>query len=167
MEEIRNKVVESGLITIDLEHYLPSGDIQAFDLKDFLFMEMLLKEKDFRQALETHDWKQYQEKTIAVFCSTDAIIPMWAYMLVVAKLSPCASSIQYGTVDEVFKSTFIKHIQQIDASQFEGKRVFIKGCGEKEIPPYAYMEISSKLIPVVASLMYGEPCSTVPVYKKK
>jgi hypothetical protein len=167
MEEIRNKVVESGLITIDLEYYLPSGDIQAFDLKDFLFMEMLLKEKDFRQALETHDWKQYQEKTIAVFCSTDAIIPMWAYMLVVAKLSPYASSIQYGTIDEVFKSIFINRIQQIEASQFEGKRVFIKGCGEKEIPPYAYMEISSKLIPVVASLMYGEPCSTVPVYKKK
>jgi hypothetical protein len=167
MEEIRNKVAESGLITIDLEHYLPSGDILAFDLKDFLFMEMLLKEKDFRQALEIHDWVQYHQKTIAVFCSTDAIIPMWAYMLVVAKLSQYASSIQYGTIDEVFKSTFINRIQQIDASQFVGKRVFIKGCGEKEIPPYAYMEVSSKLIPVVSSLMYGEPCSTVPVYKKK
>jgi len=167
MEEIRNKVVESGLITIDLEQYLPAEEILSFDLKDFLFMEMLLKEKDFRLALDNHNWDQYKGRPVAVFCSTEAIIPMWAYMLVIAKLSPVASLVVYGTTEDARKEVFIKNIQQLDAKPLEGKRVFVKGCGEREVPPYAYMEISKKLIPVVASLMYGEPCSTVPVYKRK
>ncbi|MFN5422850.1 MAG: DUF2480 family protein [bacterium] len=167
MEEIKNRVAESGLITIDLEHYFPAEEIVPFDLKDFLFMEMLLKEKEFRASLDAHDWEQYRNKAVAVFCSTDAIIPMWAYMLVSTKLSSVSSMIINGTIDEALRYIFIKNIQQADVKKYEGKRVFLKGCGEKEIPSYAYMEMSNRLISVVASLMYGEPCSTVPVYKKK
>lgn len=167
MEEIKNKVAESGLMTIDLEQYFPVEAIASFDLKDFLFMEMLLKEKEFRSALDNHDWEQYRNKAVAVFCSTDAIIPMWAYMLVATKLSNVSSVVINGTPDETLRTLFIKNIQQADLKKFEGRRVFLKGCGEKEIPPYAYLEMSNRLIPVVASLMYGEPCSTIPVYKRK
>ena len=167
MEEIRNKVAESGLITIDLEKYYPAMEPMPFDLKNFLFMEMLLKEKDFRESLDLHDWSQYENRDVAVYCSTDAIVPMWAYMLVASKLSGTARSIISGTPEEALKKVFIQNIQQIDAAAFEGKRVVIKGCGDKPVPEYAYAEISVKLLPVIKSLMYGEPCSTVPVFKRK
>jgi hypothetical protein len=167
MEEIRNKVAESGLITIDLEQYYPDHQPLAFDLKNFLFMEMLLREKDFREALDQHDWNQYRDHDVAVYCSTDAIVPMWAYMLVASKLSGIARSIISGTPEEAFKQVFIQNIRQIDADAYEGKRVVVKGCGDKPVPEYAYAEISIKLLPVVKSLMYGEPCSTVPVFKRK
>jgi hypothetical protein len=167
MEEIINKVAESGLITIDLEKYFPPEDIVGFDIKNFLFMEMLLKEKDFRLALDQQDWSQYKGRVVALFCSTDAIIPMWAYMLVVSKLTGIAQDIHFGNEDEIIKEAIIDNIQQVDPKEYEGKRVVVKGCGERPIPEYAYIEISKKLIPVVKSMMYGEPCSTVPVYKKK
>lgn len=167
MEEIRNKVAESGLITIDLEKYYPDQQPLLFDLKNFLFMEMLLKEKDFREALEKHDWSIYEGRDVAVYCSTDAIVPMWAYMLVASKLSGTARSIISGTPEEAFKQVFIQNIRQVEAAVYDGKRVVVKGCGDKPIPEYAYAEISIKLLPVVKSLMYGEPCSTVPVHKRK
>ena len=167
MEEIRNKVAESGLITIDLEKYYPSAQPMPFDLKNLLFMEMLLKEKDFREALDHHDWSQYENRDVAVYCSTDAIVPMWAYMLVVSKLSGIARSIISGTPEEAFKQIFIENIKEVNAAAFEGKRVVVKGCGDKPVPEYAYAAISIKLLSVVKSLMYGEPCSTVPVYKRK
>jgi hypothetical protein len=167
MEEIRNKVAESGLITINLEQYYPEHQPLAFDLKNVLFMEMLLKEKDFREALDQHDWTQYENKDVAVYCSTDAIVPMWAYMLVASKLSGIARSIISGTPEEAFKQVFVQNIRQVNAAVYEGKRVVVKGCGDKPVPEYAYAEISIKLLPVVKSLMYGEPCSTVPVYKRK
>jgi hypothetical protein len=130
-------------------------------------MEMLLKEKEFRSSLENHDWEQYRNKQVALFCSTDAIIPMWAYMLVASRLSSIASSVFEGTKEELFKKLFIENIGAINTIELEDKRVVIKGCGEKEILPYAYTAITNHLLPVVKSLMYGEPCSTVPVYKKK
>jgi hypothetical protein len=167
METLRNKVAESGIITLNLEDYFPVEEISSFDIKDFLFMEMLLKEKEYRASLETHDWNQYANKHVAIFCSTDAIIPMWAYMLIASRLTAIAKSVFEGTKDELFKELFIKNINGIDATEFEDKRVVIKGCGEKEIPAYAYTAITNKLIPRVKSLMYGEPCSTVPVYKRK
>lgn len=167
METIRNKVAESGLITIDLEQYYPQEDPLVFDLKNFLFREMLLREKDFREAMEQHDWTVYQNKHVAVCCSSEAIIPMWAYMLVASKLTPVASRITVGNLDSAIREVFLNRIQQLDASQYADKRVIIKGCGEKEIPPYAYLAITEHLMPYVKSLMYGEPCSTVPVYKKK
>lgn len=167
MEEIRNKVAESGLITIDLEKYYPAMEPMSFDLKNFLFMEMLLKEKDFRESLDKHDWNQYKNRDVAVYCSTDAIVPMWAYMLVVSKLSGIARSIISGTPEEGFKQLFIENIKGVNAAAFEGKRVVVKGCGDKPVPEYAYAAISVLLLPVVKSLMYGEPCSTVPVFKRK
>jgi hypothetical protein len=168
MEELKNKVAASGLITIDLEKFYPSSEPISFDLKDFLFMEMLLKEKDFREGLEKHDWSQYAGKSVAVFCSTDAIIPLWAYMLVASKLSPIAKLVHAGDAASCFREEFIHNIRKgIEASVFEEKRLVIKGCGEKQIPDYAYVEASNILLPVVKSLMYGEPCSTVPVFKKK
>jgi hypothetical protein len=167
METLRNKVAESGIITLNLEDYFPVEEISSFDIKDFLFMEMLLKEKEYRASLETHDWNRYANKHVAIFCSTDAIIPMWAYMLIASRLTAIAKSVFEGTKDELFKELFIKNINGIDATEFEDKRVVIKGCGEKEIPAYAYTAITNKLIPRVKSLMYGEPCSTVPVYKRK
>lgn len=167
MEALRNKVAESGIITLNLENYFPKEDLCSFDIKDFLFMEMLLKEKEFRSSLETHNWEQYQNKHVAIFCSTDAIIPMWAYMLVTTRLSVFAKSVFEGTKEELFKKLFIENIMAIDAVDFEDKRVVVKGCGEKEVSPYAYTAITNKLLPKVKSLMYGEPCSTVPVYKKK
>jgi len=167
METLRNKVAESGIITLNLEDYFPEEQICSFDIKDFLFMEMLLKEKEYRAALDNHDWNQYANKHVAVFCSTDAIIPMWAYMLIATRLSTVAKSVLEGTKEELFKELFLNNINAIDATAFEDKRVVIKGCGEKEIPAYAYTAITNKLIPKVKSLMYGEPCSTVPVYKKK
>jgi len=167
MEELRNKVAESGIITIDLEEFYPKGEICSFDIKEFLFMEMLLKEKDFRASLDQHNWEQYKGKQVAVFCTTDAIIPMWAYMLISSKLSGVASSIKEGTKEEVFKSTFIQNIQTLKEKDYQDKRVIIKGCGDKEIPAFAYTEITNMLLPFVKSLMYGEACSAVPVFKRK
>lgn len=167
MEELRNKVAESGIITIDLEEFYPKEEICSFDIKEFLFMEMLLKEKDFRASLDQHNWEQYKGKPVAVFCTTDAIIPMWAYMLISSKLSGVASSIKEGTKEEVFKSTFIQNIQTLKEKDYQDKRVIIKGCGDKEIPAFAYTEITNLLLPFVKSLMYGEACSAVPVFKRK
>ncbi len=142
MEEIRNKVAESGLITINLEQYYPDHQPLPFDLKNFLFMEMLLKEKDFREALDQHDWTQYENRDVAVYCSTEAIVPMWAYMLVASKLTEIARSIISGRPEEAFKQVFIQNIHQVDAVSFEGKRVVVKGCGDRPVPEYAYAEIS-------------------------
>jgi len=167
MEELRNKVAESGIITINLEDFFPTEPICSFDIKGFLFMEMLLKEKDFRVSLENHDWEQYRDKHVAIFCSTDAIVPMWAYMLIATRLSPVAKSVYEGSQEELFKKLFIENISSMKADEVDDKRVVIKGCGEKEIPAYAYTAISNQLLPRVKSLMYGEPCSTVPVFKKK
>lgn len=167
-DEIVNKVAESGLITIDLEKFLPNKeDIVAFDLKDFLFMGMILKEKDFREALKQHDWSKYKNKHVAITCSADAIIPVWAYMLVTSYLQPIAKSTLVGSEQEIFKATILRNISSIDGSEFSGKRIVLKGCGETPIDDFAYAEATRVLLPVAKSIMYGEPCSTVPVYKKK
>ena len=167
METIRNKVAESGLITLDPDKYYPEHPPVSFDLKNLLFRELLLREKDFRQMVEDHDWLQYKEKHVVVFCSSDAIIPMWAYMLIASKLAGIARNITVGTVEEAFKKDYLTNISAINRDELKDRRVIIKGCGEREIPPYVYEAITSQLMPVVKSLMYGEPCSTVPVYKRK
>jgi len=166
-DEIINKVAESGLITLDLEKYYPRQAVALFDLKDFLFMEMILKEKDFREKLKAHDWEQYRDKYVAVFCSADAIIPVWAYMLVVSGLEPYAKDVMLGDEKELHKNLFLSNLEKIDMNEFSDKRVVVKGCGETPIGEFAYMEITKRLRPVVKSIMYGEPCSTVPIYKKK
>lgn len=162
-----NKVAESGLITIDLEMYYPKGEVAIFDLKDHLFMGMILKEKDFREALKTLDWSVYKDKNVALTCSADAIIPVWAWMLAVTYLQPIAKEVVMGDEKELHKTLFLKNLAAIDTSEFTDKKVVIKGCGETPIGDYVYMEITKLLRPVVKSIMYGEPCSTVPVYKKK
>jgi hypothetical protein len=162
-----NKVAASGILTLDLEKYLPAGDTAIFDLKDHLFMGLILKEKDFREALKNLDWSQYQDKYVTITCSVDAIIPVWAYMLVSTYLQPVAKEVYTGTEAELQKHLFLKNIASIDVAEFADQRVVIKGCGDVAIEPFAYAEITKRLRPVVKSIMYGEPCSTVPVYKKK
>jgi hypothetical protein len=164
---IINKVAESGLITLDLETYYPQGETVVFDLKDYLFMGLILKEKDFRTALLQLDWSQYKDKNVAVLCSADAVIPMWAYMLVAVYLEPVAAAFAFGTTDQLHRQIFLNNLQQINISEFADKRVVVKGCGDVAIGEFAYMEISRRLRPVAKSIMYGEPCSTVPIYKKK
>lgn len=166
-EPFINKVAESGLVTIDLETWYPKGETALFDLKAYLFMEMILKEKDFREALKNLDWSVYKDKNVALTCSADAVIPVWAWMLVVAYLQPVAREIVMGDQKDLLKTLFLKNLSAIDVNEFADKRVVIKGCGETPIGDYVYMEITKLLRPVAKSIMYGEPCSTVPVFKKK
>jgi hypothetical protein len=166
-ETIVNKVAESGLITLDLEDYYPKEEIVVFDLKDYLFMGLVLKEKDFRAALQNLDWSQYKNKNVALTCSADAIIPMWAFMLVASYLRPFSNETIFGNKESAISSLILKNLSKINGEDFTDKRVVVKGCGDVQIPESAYLEITSKLRPFVKSLMYGEPCSTVPIYKKK
>ena len=166
-DAIVNKVAESGLVSIDLENYYPKGQTAIFDMKDHLFMGMILKEKDFREALKKLDWNIYKDKYVAVTCTADAVIPVWAYMLVASNLSGVAKDFIMGDEKELHRTLFIKNLSAINTEEFADKRVVIKGCGETPIGEFAYTEITKLLRPVVKSIMYGEPCSTVPVYKKK
>jgi hypothetical protein len=165
--EIVNKVALSPLSTLDLEAYYPKGEVAIFDLKPHLFMGMIVKEKEFRAALESIDWSIYKDKIMAVDCTADAIIPVWAYMLVTSYLQPFAKDIILGDEKNAIKQTLLKRIDAIDINDYLDKRVVVKGCGEFSIGEYAYMEITRRLRTVAKSIMYGEPCSTVPVYKKK
>jgi hypothetical protein len=166
-EPFINKVAESGLISLDLAQYIPNNEIVVFDIKPYLFMELILKEKDFRASLSSTDWTQFENKIVGIFCSTDAIIPMWANMLIVANLSPFAKAIYFGDENKTRELVLLEEIQKIDANTFIDQRVVVKGCGDKPIGESAFIAITQKLRPVVKSIMYGEPCSTVPVYKKK
>ena len=165
-DEFVNKVAESGLISFDLEEYYPKGTIKVFDLKEYLFMGLILKEKEFRAALQTTDWNSYKGAYVAITCSADAIIPMWAYMLVASNLQPVAVDVVFGDEKKLISTILLKNIQAVKGEEYTDKRVVVKGCGEVEIPETAYVEITNKLRPFVKSIMYGEPCSTVPIYKK-
>ena len=166
MAEFINKVAESGIITSNLEDYYPNEEIAVFDMKDHLFMELILKEKDFREALKTLDTNLYVGKIVALTCSADAIIPMWAYMLATSLLQPMVKEIIFGTEKEAKEKILLRNIEESDIAAFYDVRVVIKGCGELPISEAAYVAITNKLRPVAKSIMYGEPCSTVPVYKK-
>lgn len=166
-EEIVNKVAASDLITLDLEEYYPKDEIVVFDLKPHLFMQLILKEKDFRTALQQLDWSVYQDKVVAVTCTADAIIPMWAYMLVATYLQPVAKNVIFGNEEVARQQLFLQNIAAIPAGDYTDQRVVVKGCGDVPIGEYAYLEITKKLRPVAKSIMYGEPCSTVPIFKKK
>ncbi|MCE6989195.1 DUF2480 family protein [Dyadobacter sp. CY323] len=165
-EEIVNKVANSGIVSLDLEELYPVGERILFDIKDNLWQGMILREKDFREFLKTHDWAQYQGKNVAVTCTEDAIIPTWAYMLLAVQLEPYANVIVFGDLNALEDKLFANAITQITIEEFRGKRVVVKGCSKVPVPVSAYMEISRLLKPIVQSLMFGEPCSTVPVYKK-
>jgi hypothetical protein len=161
-----NKVAESGLITLDLEEWYPKEEVAVFDLKDHLFMGMIVKEKEFRESLKNYDWEQFRNKYVAVICSADAIIPVWAYMLVASYLQPVCLDMVIGDEQEFRKQLFLKKLNTIKAEDYTDQRVIVKGCGDLPIGEFAYMEITKLLRPVAKTIMYGEPCSTVPVYKK-
>ncbi|PTQ99496.1 uncharacterized protein DUF2480 [Mucilaginibacter yixingensis] len=166
-ENIINKVAQSGLVTLDPAAYYPPGDRVVYDIKDNLFQGLILREKDFREFVKEHDWAQYQDKNVAITCSVDAIVPAWAYMLLANRMAPYAREVVFG--DEVVLETvlFEKSMKNIDLEQYRDQRVVIKGCGETEVPVSAYVELTKRLTPIVKSLMFGEPCSTVPIYKRK
>ena len=167
MEPIVNKVAESGLITLDPVQFLPDPEsIKTFDLKNYLFRELILKEKDFRAALKEIDWSVYDQKHVAVFCSVDAIIPAWAYMLTASYL-PKATAVFFGSEQQLIDAIIAENIKQFEINPYKDQRIVIKGCGDIFVPHSAYMYITQKLQPIVKSIMYGEPCSTVPILKNK
>ncbi len=162
-----NKIAESGLITLRPEEWTPNITPLTLDLKDYLFMELILKEQDFRTAMKNHNWSQYSGKPLCVFCSTDAIIPSWAYMIISSLAVPFTRDIFFGTPDQWLSHRLLDYIDQLDISQYKDQRVIIKGCSDGvNIGPEIYMSLTNKLVPVVKSLMFGEPCSTVPVFKR-
>ncbi len=165
--EIINRVANSNLITIDLADYAPTSAIKILDIKDFLFEGIFLKEKEFRTSLKEFDFSAYTNKTVALNCSTDAIVPMWAFMLIASYLNNIASEIHFGTKKKVFQTIFTSNIDAIDATEFENKKVIVKGCGHIKLTEALYIAITKKLQNVVSSLMFGEACSAVPVFKKK
>ena len=162
-----NKVAESGIVTLDLEAYYPKEEVLVFDMKDYLFMGLILKEKDFREALKVLDTAVYKDKIAAITCTADAVIPMWAYMLAASALQPVVKEIVFGNEETAKKNILLKNINTINVDEFTNKRVVIKGCGEVPVSEEAYIEITKLLRPVTKSIMYGEPCSTVPVFKKE
>ncbi len=164
--EIINRVATSGIVSLDLEEYYTPGDRVLYDLKDNLFQGLILREKDFRDFLKSNDWSVYINQHVAITCTEDAIIPTWAYMLLATKLEPFAKTISYGTLEALEEKLFANALISINAEDYRDKRVVVKGCSKINVPISAYMNISLKLKPVVQSLMFGEPCSTVPVYKK-
>ena len=166
-EEIINRVANSKLVTIDLEDYYPQGNRVVIDIKDWLFQELILKEKDFREHVQNHDWNQYHDAYIALTCSSDAIIPSWAYLLVTSQLSGFAKKVVVGNLELLETVIFEAIIDQLDTSTFEGKPVIIKGCANKPIPPSAYTLLIQKVQSVAKTIMFGEACSTVPLYKAK
>ncbi len=165
-EILINRVAESGIITINLEEHYPKRDIAEFDIKDHLFHGLILKEKDFRATLKEFNWDVFHEKWALVYCSTDAIIPVWAYMLVSSYLKPVAHDIFVGTREQYLDHHFRQALSSLDMSQYQEKRIVVKGCSDKPVPPSAYGLITAMLQPYAQSIMYGEPCSTVPIFKR-
>lgn len=167
MSEIKNRVAQSKLLTFNLEDYYPTGKRVFLDIKDWLYEEIILKEKDFRAHVANHDWEQYNDAYVALYCSTEAIIPGWAYMLVSTKLQPYAKKVVLGSLEDLETTLFQSIIEDLDISDFKDKPVIIKGCSNKPVPPNAYLWATIKLQPVAKSIMYGEACSSVPLFKRK
>jgi hypothetical protein len=166
-EEIINRIKASNLVVLDLEELYPTGERVLFDLKPLLFQELVLKEKDFRDFIRSHDWSQYQGKHVAIFCSADAIVPAWAFMLISISLQPFATSIIFGKEDELENYLFQNVLNEIDLEKFRGAKVVVKGCSKVNVPMSAYVQIASLLRSVASSIMFGEPCSTVPLFKSR
>ncbi|MEQ8925787.1 MAG: DUF2480 family protein [Fulvivirga sp.] len=165
-DEIVNRVAKSGIITFNLEDYFDKSESELIDIKGWLFQEMILKEKDFRQYVKDHDWRQYQNKNVAIHCSADAIIPTWAYMLITIALEPYANNIVLGNEKDLNAYLLMKALKEVNVDDYADARVVIKGCSKYPVPDSAYVEITKVLKPVALSIMYGEPCSTVPLYKR-
>lgn len=166
-DEIINRIAQSKLVTFDLEDYYPEGKRMVVDIKDWLYEGFILREKEFRNQVSDHNWEQYKDAFVAINCSTDAIIPGWANMLLATKLHPYAKKIVVGDLEQLETSLYQAAISEIDISLFEEKSVIIKGCSNKPVPPNAYLWITTKIQTVAKSIMYGEACSSVPLFKKK
>ena len=166
-EEIINRVANSKLKVIDLEDYYPSGSRKVIDIKDWLFQELVLREKEFRAHVKAHDWTQYENSYAAVYCSSDAIIPDWAYMLITSELEPFAKVSIVGSLDLLETVVYHDIIEDLDISIYQDMPVIIKGCATKPVPLNALNFLTSKLKPVAKSIMYGEACSAVPIFKRK
>lgn len=166
-KEIINKVANSSLVTFDLEEYYQPGERILVDIKDQLYEGLILKEKNFREFIKNHDWSVYKNKFVAITCSTEAIIPTWAYMLVAIALKPHAMAIEFGTLETLEEKLFQETLSGIDWEQFRNAKVVVKGCSKVNVPASAYVFATSRLQPIVSSLMFGEACSTVPLFKKR
>lgn len=166
-ENIVNKVAQSGLVTIDLAKYAPTAPIVIYDIKENLFHGLILKEKDFREFIKTHDWSQYAGKHVGIVCTADAIVPTWAYMLLTNKLVEHALSVHFGDEDSVRQDLFEQELGRLDYSVYQDERIVVKGCGDIYVPESAFVTFTAQLSKVAKSIMYGEPCSTVPVFKRK
>ncbi|MEO1010337.1 MAG: DUF2480 family protein [Bacteroidota bacterium] len=166
-EPIVNRVVQSKLRTFDLEDHYPQGERRTLDIKDWLYEGFILREKEFRAMVDSHDWKQYQDAHVALYCSTDAIVPGWAYMLLATRLQPYVKTVVKGDLEALETTLFQSVIENLDLSEYQDLPVIIKGCTHKPVPPNAYLWITAKLQPIAKSVMYGEACSSVPLYKRK
>ncbi len=167
MSEIVNRVTQSKLVTLDLEEYYPEGTRLQIDIKEWLFEDLILKEKEFRNQVALHNWEQYIDTYVALNCSSGAIVPGWAFMLISTKLQPYAKKVVLGSLEDLETTVFQSIIENLEVSDFKDKSVIIKGCSNKPIPPNAYLWATIKLQPVVKSIMYGEACSSVPLFKRK
>lgn len=166
-ETIVNKVAQSGLVTVDLAQFAPQDERVVYDIKDNLFHGLILREKDFREFVKTHDWEQYTDKYVAVTCTADAIVPTWAYMLLANRLEPYAKDVVFGDLATLETVLYERALSQIDLEAYRDQRVVVKGCGDIQIPESAFVKLTLMLSKVAKSIMYGEPCSTVPVFKRK
>ena len=165
-DEIVNRVATSGIVSLDLEELYDAHERVLFDIKDQLFQGLILREKDFREFLKSNDWRIYQGKNVAIICSEDAIVPTWAYMLLAVHLEPYVNKLVFGDLNQLEDVLFDEAIKKLNLEEFTGKRVVVKGCSKVAVPISAYVTIAKLLKPHVQSLMFGEPCSTVPLYKK-
>lgn len=164
--QITNRVASSTLVSFDLEDYFVPGERVLIDIKDQLFQGLILKEKDFRDFIKATRWEEYRGKFVAIHCSADAIVPTWAYMLLGIALEPFATKVVFGTLEELEVAIFQERLKNVDWSGFEGSKVVIKGCSKVNVPVATYVDVTNRLRPFVSSIMFGEPCSTVPLYKK-
>lgn len=164
--EIINKVALSGIITIDLEEFYPQGERVLFDIKDLLFQGLVLREKDFREFVKNEDWTKYKNKYVALICSADAIVPTWAYMLLATQLEPFVKKVVFGNLEILETILYNEILGKLNINDYKDARIVIKGCGHLPVPKAAYVEIARLLRPVAKSIMYGEACSTVPLYKQ-
>ncbi len=166
-ENIINKVAQSALLSYDLANLYTPGERVIFDIKDNLFHGLMLREKDFREFIKSNNWESYQNKNVAIVCTSDAIVPTWAYMLLATKLNPYVNSLVFGNLEQLEIELYSLAIQNLDVEQFRDQKIVIKGCGNIFVPVSAFVSFTAKITPVAKSIMYGEPCSTVPLFKRK
>ena len=165
--DIKNKVANSGLITLDIEKLLPKDPVVFIDTKMYLFQEQVLREKEFRLKIKSTDWSLYENKIVCVWCSVDAIVPLWAYMLISSGLTNVASAVYFSSPDEINNNIIQEKISLLNTDKYKNKKIVVKGCGHLNLSQNVYVKLIEKIQPVVKSIMYGEPCSTVPIYKNK